>query len=209
MANYSYQLRFNKSALSFGLRAGFSFYRANVNDLIYWDANDPVYVDNRNRTTPKFGAGLFYHADNYYLGLSTPTLIAHEDGNGFDWDFEKGTFLRRHYFLTGGYVFEDGELWKFKPSFLFKYTSSAPIEVDLNFSVLYKDILSAGISYRTNDAVVGILQYQANQRFRVGYSYDFTISDLRNYTTGSHEIMLGFDLGKDVIKMKSSRYFYY
>ena len=209
MANYSYQLKFKKSALSFGLRSGFSFYKANVNDLVYWDSNDPVYINYKNRVTPKFGTGIFYHSDKYYVGLSIPTLIAHENGNGFDWDFEKGTFLRRHYFLTGGYVFENGELWKFKPSFLLKYTSTAPLEADINFSVLYKEMLSLGASYRTNDAIVAIFQYQANQRFRVGYSYDFTISDLRNYTTGSHEIMLGFDLGKDVIKMKSSRYFYY
>jgi hypothetical protein len=64
-----------------------------------------------------------------------------------------------------------------------------------------------GVSYRTNDALAIILEYRSNSYFRIGYSYDITLSKLRNYSSGSHEIMIGIDFGKDLVKVKTPRYF--
>jgi len=64
-----------------------------------------------------------------------------------------------------------------------------------------------GASYRSNDAIVAILEYQVSKKLRVGYSYDFTTSELKNYSTGSHEIIIGYDFGFNVLKMKTPRYF--
>jgi hypothetical protein len=72
---------------------------------------------------------------------------------------------------------------------------------------MYIDAIALGVSYRTNDAVSIMLEYQANQRFRIGYAYDITTSKIRNYTSGTHEIMLGFDFGKDITKVKTPRFF--
>ncbi|MBL7942395.1 MAG: type IX secretion system membrane protein PorP/SprF, partial [Flavobacteriales bacterium] len=45
-------------------------------------------------------------------------------------------------------------------------------------------------------------------QLRLGYAYDFTLTDIADYSSGSHEIMLGFDFGKDVdVKVRSPRYF--
>ena len=94
-----------------------------------------------------------------------------------------------------------------KPSVLLKYTQNTPAELDLNIRVVYRDMFWLGASLRTGDAVAIIAEFQANKRFRVGYSYDITFSKLRNYSSGSHEIMLGFDFGRDLIKVKTPRYF--
>ncbi len=64
-----------------------------------------------------------------------------------------------------------------------------------------------GAGYRTGDALVAMMEYQVTPQLRIGYAYDMTTSKLRTYTTGSHEIMLGLDFGKDLIRIKTPRYF--
>lgn len=115
--------------------------------------------------------------------------------------------MRRHYMLTGGYIFNVTENVKLKPSVLFKYIPGAPFQADINFSALFKDMIWLGASFRTGDAVSAILEYQATNSFRVGYGYDFTVSEIRKYSNGSHEIMIGYDFGKDDTKERTPRYF--
>jgi len=109
--------------------------------------------------------------------------------------------------LTGGYVFDINKQVRLKPSVLLKYTQNSPLELDLNLSAVYKNTFWLGASFRTGDAVVLIAEYQTNSYFRVGYAYDITFSKLRNYSSGSHEIMIGIDFGKDLVKVKTPRYF--
>ena len=75
-------------------------------------------------------------------------------------------------------------------------------------NVLIHKILWLGVGYRTGDAVMGIIEVQCTKQLRIGYSYDFTVSGVTNSTTaGSHEIMIGYDFGYDIMKMKTPRYF--
>ena len=78
---------------------------------------------------------------------------------------------------------------------------------DFNFHVLLNQILWLGVSYRMNDAMVGMIQLQIFPALRVGYAYDYTLSSIGKFSSGSHEFMLGYDLGRDMIKMKTPRYF--
>jgi hypothetical protein len=52
-----------------------------------------------------------------------------------------------------------------------------------------------------------MIEYQTNGRFRIGYAYDFTTSKIKQYSSGTHEIMIGYDFGKEIIKVKTPRYF--
>jgi type IX secretion system PorP/SprF family membrane protein len=94
-----------------------------------------------------------------------------------------------------------------KPSVLLKYVAGAPLQADINMNVLLSDILWVGASYRTGDALVGLLEFQVNKRLRFGYSYDYTLSDIRDYSSGSHEIMVGYDFGKSLEMKKGPTYF--
>ncbi len=208
LANYAYQLKFkNKSKLAFGLNMGVSQFDARLQDVLIWDEEDVVYESNLIKMVPRFGMGAYYFSDNYYVGLSVPTLIAYEDGNDFSLDVSQATFLRRHYLLTGGVVLPVSDDVKLKPSVLVKYVHNAPLEGDLNLSAVFKDVFWVGATYRTNDAVAVLVEYQSNSYFRFGYSYDITVSGLRGYQNGSHEIMIGVDFGKDLKKIKTPRYF--
>ncbi|MBK9639661.1 MAG: type IX secretion system membrane protein PorP/SprF [Bacteroidetes bacterium] len=39
--------------------------------------------------------------------------------------------------------------------------------------------------------LVGMIGLTPNRKSRLGYAYDFTTSELKNYSDGSHEVMFG------------------
>lgn len=209
VANYSYNIKLGGGKLAFGLKAGLTHYKANLTELTTWDVADPIFSSNVNgHVLPKFGFGIYYHLKGkWYAGFSIPTLLAYDKGSSFSLDINKTSFMRRHYMLTGGYIFTLSDKFKLKPSLLFKYIPGAPFQADINCSVLYNDMIWGGLSFRSGDAVAVILEYQATNSFRVGYAYDITFSKIQNYSNGSHEIMLGYDFGKPDTKEKTPRFF--
>ncbi len=210
MANYSYQLKINETdKLAFGINAGVSQFNADLTQLTVWDQDEIFQKDLTGRLIPKAGLGAYYYSKKFYAGLSVPTLLAYQDEDGYTFsaDLSKSSFLRRHYLLTGGYVIDLKREFKLKPSLLLKYTENAPLQADFNLSVVYKDMIWLGSSFRTEDACVFLIEYQPNKHFRVGYAYDLSFSKIRNYSDGSHELMIGIDFGRDLVKVKTPRYF--
>ena len=210
-ANAAYHLPVgNKLKLSMGIRAGGGFYSYKNSDLIYWDANDPAFAGDRTSAfLPNIGAGVYLYGNKFYAGLSVPTIISYDPTKSLSIN-SNGTVVPRqvrHYFATTGVALELSPNVVFKPSVLVKYVQNAPVEADFNASVLLSQILWIGASYRTNDSFVALLEFQLTKQLRFGYSYDFTTTDVKNYSNGSHEIMLGYDFGYDIMKIKTPRYF--
>ena len=207
--HYAYHLRVGKkSRLSLGMRAGLSVYSARLNDLQYWDSNDPVYQNNiQNQMVGKFGFGLYWYDATSYVGLSAPTIYAADGSITMNAGSALDHYLTQHYYLQAGKVFPLGEYLDIKPSTVIKFQPEAPLQADVNCNLLYKERIWFGAGYRTGDAVVGMVEYQVTPQMRIGYAYDMTTSRLRTYSTGSHEVMLGIDFGKDLIKIKTPRYF--
>jgi type IX secretion system PorP/SprF family membrane protein len=104
-------------------------------------------------------------------------------------------------------VFSIGEKYKVKPSTLLKVAEGAPVQLDVNANVWYNDVISAGVSYRTNDSVSGLFQLQVAKQIRIGFAHDFIISSLSRYTTGNNEVMLKYELRKKNSKILTPRYF--
>ncbi|HRG57350.1 MAG TPA: type IX secretion system membrane protein PorP/SprF [Bacteroidia bacterium] len=208
MANYSYHLKLGKGKLSLGLRGGASIVSSNLQGVSTVIGGDEAFATNiKSSFLPKFGTGAYYYTKKYYAGISIPTLIAYDPDKNFNFDLNKSSDARRHYFITGGYVFELSDMIKLKPSVLLKYQKAAPLQADINCNVLINDVFWIGASYRTNAAVIGIIEYQINPMFRVGYAYDYSTTAINRYSSGSHEVMIGIDLGHDIMKSKNPRYF--
>ncbi len=208
MGSYAYHIPTGRGKLALGLQAGATYFRAKLTDLIYWDQDDEVFAaDIQSNLLPNAGAGIYYYSRNFYAGLSVPQLLDYDPGKSLSFDIKQVPHQTRHYFLHTGYVIEASEDFKIKPSVLVKYVPNAPVEVDMNVNFLFNNIFWIGGSYRTNDAVVALVEYQLTRKLRLGYSYDFTLTELKNYSSGSHEIMLGYDFGYDIMKMKTPRYF--
>lgn len=208
-ANYAYRLKLSdNSHLAFGLKAGLSIYTADLDQLIYWDPQDALYQGNiSNAAVGKFGFGIYWNSARSFVGLSVPTLYAADGSITSTIPLAPAHYFTQHYFLHAGHVFDLSENFVLKPSVLIKYQPESPPEVDLNWNLLYKERLWLGVGYRTGDAVVAMVEYQIDPMFRIGYAYDMTVSQLRRYNGGSHEVMLGIDLGREPIKIKTPRYF--
>jgi type IX secretion system PorP/SprF family membrane protein len=209
--SYSYKIKLGeKNKLAFGLRAGASNYKAKLSTLTVWDSGDDAFVDDiKTYLIPKFGFGVYFYSERYYAGLAIPTLIAYDSDHTFTVNVDKSSFLRRHYYLNGGYVFPLNEAgtMKLKPAMMLKYVPAAPMQLDLSTSLIYKDMFTFGLGFRTGDALVGMVEYRTSQRIRIGYAYDFTISKFRTYSGGTHEISIGYDFGAGKDKNVSPRYF--
>lgn len=205
----AYHLDLGEAKLSMGLQAGFTYLKSELVKLTYWDPFDNVFNYNEFSTVlPNVGAGVYYYRSLFYAGVSAPFLLSYDSLRGPDINPSKPIHhLIRRYYITAGGVIETEQELKFKPSMLIKFEQKGDLQYDINLNVLIKNIFWIGASYRSNDAIVALLEYQINRKFRVGYSYDYTIGKLKNYNTGSHEIMLGYDFGFSVLKMKSPRYF--
>ena len=208
-AMWSTRVRVSENGiLSGGLQFGAMNYRADLTKVENrFTVGDPAFTQNYSKWLPSIGLGLFYNTDNFYIGASVPNLMRTRLST-FDMinsgiqnvnDF--------HFFGTMGYVYEISEQVKFKPSAMVKVVSGAPIQYDLNANFWLKDLIGFGVSYRTKDAVLGMIELQANRAFRIGYAYDIPVSDLKLYTIGTHEIMLRYEFSRDKTNIKSTRYF--
>ncbi len=98
--------------------------------------------------------------------------------------------------MNGAYKINVGEKFKIEPSFLVKYANPAPIMIDGGLRVIYKDQIWLGGAYRHHDAVTALIGFLYKNYLSIGYSYDFTTSNLKKYSTGTHELMLGLRFSK-------------
>ena len=206
--SYAQRIRLTKAGtLSLGLTGGGSFFSADLNSVSTTIPGDNVFATNiNNKLKPNIGAGIYYTTDRWYLGGSMPRVFTNSLGKS---DIAKQASEFRHYFLMGGFVSHLNSIMVLKPSFMGKAVSGAPLQLDLNLNLWFYDKISIGGSYRTGDAVVGMLEVIPSQGWRLGYAYDFTISGLgnNNLTAGSHEIMLRYEFASSTVKILSPRYF--
>jgi type IX secretion system PorP/SprF family membrane protein len=196
-ADFAYVLDLGgKNNLSLGLKAGFSSMQTNFNGFVLQSGNaatDMAFAEDINVTKPNIGVGAYYFRDNLYVGLSVPNLLKSkhiEEKSGVNAFGSENI----HTFLTAGYVFEINDRLKLKPAFMSKFVKGAPVSVDLTANVLYNEKFELGAAYRIDDSVSALVNINITPSLRVGYSYDYTLTNLGQFNSGTHEIMLLFDL---------------
>ena len=196
-ADFAYILQLNNDhRLSLGIKAGVTIFETNFNGFELESGattTDPAFNQNINSTFPNIGAGAFYFTDTYYVGFSAPNLLSTkhlEELNGVSRFGSENV----HMFLTAGYVFQISENLKLKPSFMAKAVSGAPMVADFSANALLYDRLEFGVSYRLDDAVSGLVNFKVLPNLRIGYAYDYTVTNLGEFNSGTHEVFMLFDL---------------
>jgi type IX secretion system PorP/SprF family membrane protein len=218
MVDYAYHIPIkNNLKLAVGLKAGLMNHSAKLSDAIIIDPTDKVYQGGTvSKLNPNVGAGAYLYSKKFYLGLSVPGFLSYDPTRpiSIDGSVRNIPGYVRHYWITSGVALEASPDFVVRPSIMLRYTKNAPLQADLNCNTLIKQFLWLGATFRTGDkiagiseSIIGIVQLQLNKQFRIGYSYDFTTTALNNYSNGSHELMLGYDFGYDILKMRSPRYF--
>ncbi|MCJ8166072.1 type IX secretion system membrane protein PorP/SprF [Pontibacter sp. E15-1] len=205
LLSYAYHVPLSRGIfLSSGLFAGVQQYTFNANKIQLADGSnerDPVTSGGSETAfMPDLSVGTFLHSDDFYVGVSLFQVL----GNRI-FAFQNAASpsrLARHLFVSGGYNFAINRNFTLAPSVLVKYVSPAPLQTDVNVKGIYSfskrrksaadDKVWAGVSYRTQDALVALCGFQFLGQYELSYSYDVTVSPVRHYSSGSHEIMLGF-----------------
>lgn len=204
-SDFSYRLDFGGDlSLAMGLKGGFSYY--NLDEDLFDDPRileDPFFNDNFNKWTPNVGVGFYLSSQNWYIGASAPKIFNNNNN-----DFQDYVALEQvHYYLTGGYVFDLSDNVKLRPTTLFKMTKGAPLSVDISATAIFNEKFYLGASYRIDDAVGGFLDVEILKGLRAGYAYEYSVSDLQPYTSGSHEILLIYEFRFKNTRYKSPRFF--
>jgi type IX secretion system PorP/SprF family membrane protein len=169
-------------------------------------SGDPLIPENKESYVAfDAGLGLYFKTDNYYAGLSVTHL------NQPKIKYSKGTpYVSRHYYLTAGYSLQlpDPSL-ELIPS-IFAFSDGKVASFTITSLIRYNKKVWGGVSYRAGDALIGIVGFELYNGLRLGYSYDFTMSDMNKNSNGSHEFMINYcfdlGLGKSPMKYKSIRF---
>jgi len=203
--NFSYTIRASQThRLSFGVKGGGRIFSL---DWTRGQAQNPDILFQQNvngKFLPTVGAGLYLRGERSYIGVSVPNFFTDQH---YD-DIQQSLAVERlHFFVIGGLIYDINESIKFKPAFLLKHVVGAPLVVDLSTNFMFYEKFRLGVSYRWDDSFSGLVGFQLSPGLLIGYSYDYTTTELQQFTTGSHEIMFRFELISLEKKLKSPRFF--
>lgn len=208
--DFSYTLQMNSEDLylSFGIKGGLNVLDVDYSKLNPNDVTDPAFnpINNiDNQLSPVIGLGIYLrNKDKWYVGLSTPSLL---ETDHYDEVTISSAKEKMHFYLIGGYVFDLTPDWKFKPAFLLKAVEGSPLAADVSANFLYANKLTLGAAYRWDSALSGLLGFQVTDNIMLGYAYDYELTDINNYSSGSHEIFIRFELGGKNLGIVNPRFF--
>lgn len=195
--SYAYHVKFSqKLKLSFGLGFGVMQFKIDGSKVTLKEGNDPAMSNGvMSVISPDATFGIQLYTKKFYFGISAPQLIGNKL-KFFDNVSDAQSRLARHLLIMGGYTFNLGDNWTLQPSFLLKYVSPVPMQIDLGLKIGYRDVVWAGSAFRIKDAVSVMAGFNIGKNIILGYAYDFPMSSLKNYSSGSHEVMIGARFAK-------------
>lgn len=195
--SYAYNVKIKEDLrFSSGLSFGLLQYKIDGSKIILHDQNDQtlsngMYVD----YMPDANLGLYLYSSKYSVGLAFNQLM--NNNIKFKEVEELGiNKIKSHIMLTGSYLYQINSDFDIEPSLLIKFVSPAPIQAELNAKVTYKKMVWLGFSGRTKDALSVMVGYNYNDLLLFGYSYDITTTNIKKYSSGTHELMIGIRFNK-------------
>lgn len=189
--SYAYRIKMNNSRLCFGLTGGASFLKSSFNQVSTVQANDPSFSGlSPTYILPNAGFGIYFYNRLFFTGLSLPFFMANKIiGNSSQVEYGYDNF---NLHAQMGFYLKLGTDFTIKPSALLRVNMRKAPQADFNLIALLWNKIGIGVSYRTEDAIIFPVQFHVNDQFMIGYSYDMTLSPLKNYQFGSHELMIRY-----------------
>jgi len=201
LASYAYHLKAGKRAfISLGLAAGMTNF---VSDYLSLNvANDPRAMSSLRGTRMNLGTGLYFRSPGVDLGLSAPNLLSRRmsisDTTGI-------TFRSPDILGYARYRLKLNENYTLQPAVLLKYYAGLPVSYDVNGSIIYKNVITAGLSYRSHESFDFLIKLQLTLRMEFGYSFDYPIGKISSLSSASHEVMVHYVFKKDTRRIMAPR----
>ena len=194
MGTYSYKIELRKVSISFGLQAGIANYRSDNMELNIEDETDPFFAGNQNITKPEFGAGIIFHNDYFFAGLSVPRMLKSSETFGSGIDAVEATLYTQHVYGMASYIFFLSERVRMKPSLLLKYVKGNPLSADINalFNIDERYAVGAFTRNFNTYGLLGSIKFAQSYKFSYAFEMPTNGSVGTNYTT--HELTLALSL---------------
>ncbi len=207
-AAYAYRVRVGTGMLGIGVMASARAFENDYNKTTATQGKDDdiaIPTENQNKVNFNFGTGIYFNSEIFYAGVSAPRLLQ----NNIDFSNDDTEISRevQHVYLMGGFILPLGESVKMQPQTLVKYVAHAPVGFDANFNFIFSNRFIAGVTYRlggdrTDRAYKGesvdlLVAAQLTKHMMFGISYDFTLSDVKDHTSGSIEASFHYCFGSD------------
>ena len=197
--SYAYQLKVSeKVKVSLGLSGGLLQFMVDGSKITLRDPSDMVISNGlQSVLLPDFGAGIYVYSTDkkWYAGASVPQILQNKI-KFFDNTTSTLSKLATHYYATAGYKFNLNEDFVIEPSTCLKYVKPAPLQFDIGVRAIYKEKIWLGAAFRYLDAVSAMVGYTMQENITFAYSYDFTMTNIKKYSTGTHELMIGIKFHK-------------
>jgi type IX secretion system PorP/SprF family membrane protein len=199
--------------ISLGLGVSATNLRADLTAVGLTQSHDNSFANNVDLWLPNITAGAYVYNEKFFVGISVPEILSNSlSTKGELWQHSiDSAHQYTSIYATAGYVFDLGKKVKFAPSILLKYVPKyAPISMDFNANFIFIDRLWLGVSYRLSDSYGFMVAFNITRQLKVGYAYDLTVSPIEHFTTGSHEVMAGYDFDfhkKSMVNPRYVRYF--
>jgi len=208
-ADFSYTIQTGwEGRLSFGLKASAHMLDIRYSELDEYEVDPQLQSqqDIQNKFSPNIGAGVYFHNERFYAGLSVPRIL---ETTHFDSSSVSTASEQMNIYLITGYVWDLNPVLKFKPTLLTKAVQGAPLQVDLSANFMFNEKFVAGVAYRWDAAFSGLIGFNLSDQFMVGMAYDREITELgaATFNDGSFEIILRYDFIRNIGNLKSPRFF--
>lgn len=203
-AAYAYRVRLGNGMLGIGVQGSIRQLSQDFNQTVAVQSKDQdleIPGNNESRVSFNFGTGLYYNSDQFYFGVSAPRLLA----NDLDFGENRAVVSRevQHFYLMTGYTIPMTEGLNLQPQVLLRYVDKAPVDADVNVNLLIQDMYIAGLTYRfggdkaagKGESIALLLAAQLGKSLMFGLSFDYTLSEVSNYTTGSIEASVHYRIG--------------
>mgnify|MGYP005817396603 CR=1 FL=1 len=192
--------------LSFGLKASAHMLDVRYSELDEYSIDDQLNQGDLKKFSPNIGAGIYYHTDKFYAGISAPRIL---ETTHFDSSSVSTAKEQMNFYLITGYVWDLNPVLKFKPTLLTKAVQGAPLQVDLSANFMYNEKFIGGVAYRWDAAFSGLFGFMISDQLMIGMAYDREITELgaATFNDGSFEIILRYDFIRNIGNMKSPRFF--
>lgn len=193
--DYAFRVQLaSEQYLSFGMKVGVNLYQAWLSDLIINDPNDLIFAYDVNlKFLPNVGAGILWHSNRFFLGASMPKFLKNRLQSQ-----STETVYREvsHFYGMGGYVFFLNDVFKFKPTVLYRWAERTPSYMDFSGTLIMYDRFWVGATYRMENSYALIFQFSVNSQLKFGYSYDLTTFHPTQVNSGTHEFMISYDFNQ-------------
>lgn len=191
--SYAYhQAITKKSGLSAGMFLGMYQYRVDPDKLYFLDQNDMVlHQDNLTNFSTTLSLGLWYYSNNYYLGASAIDLFKQDISPDYA---QSKSGPKQHLLFSSGYKMRLSKELSFSGSVLLKWFDDPNPVVDLALLTNFYDRVMAGVSLRNLNEAILITRVVVSKQMDFGYSYDFGYNQFSNFSSGTHEVFIGYRL---------------